>query len=478
MKFIGRINELSNLEAIKRDKESSLIVIYGRRRVGKTTLIERAFGDRRLLKFEGVEGKSDAFQISQFVATLRKHFQQSTVQHATPTTWTEAFELLSNCVNKGKWTIYFEELQWMANYRSDLISELKPIWDNLLRRNPSLILVLCGSSPSFFLSEVIRSRSLHNRSSLDLRLDEFPILEAAEFLGKPTINTLFDAYLSVGGIPIYLQRLTSGSVYQSLCEHSFRKNGFFTDEFDKVFVSSFGTHPVYRQIVAYLGRNSNATREQIAKAVGVSSGGTLSSMLIDLEECGFIKRIVPLDKPMQSLLGYYQIRDSYLHFYFRFIEPQKTAIQNGDFQRQPQRAMDTRTFRQWLGGAFERFCRDQAFSIAELLGFSAVQFKVGTFFRRGNVTEFGTQIDLLFDRADKVHTVCEVKYQDAPIGIDVIEDVERKITSLPLSRGRSVQKVLITSSPITKGLQERAYFDRVLSLEDLLSRPLPARIRR
>jgi hypothetical protein len=224
MKFIGRTYELAQLAAVQKAGEAAMIVVYGRRRVGKTTLIEKAFGNRQLLKFEGVEGKPEAFQMAQFMATLRRHFPQSKIQQASPTTWTEVFELLADCVSKGKWTIYLEELQWTANYRSDLISEFKPIWDNRLRRNPSLITVLCGSSPSFFLSEVIRSRSLHNRSTLDLRLDEFPIVEAAEFLGNPTLNTLFDAYLSVGGIPVYLQRLTSTSVYQSLCEQSFRKN--------------------------------------------------------------------------------------------------------------------------------------------------------------------------------------------------------------------------------------------------------------
>ena len=106
--------------------------------------------------------------------------------------------------------------------------------------------------------------------------------------------------------------------------------------------------------------------------------------------------------------------------------------------------------------------------IAEALGFSAVQYRAGKYFRRGNVTDFGTQIDLLYDRADKVWTVCEVKYQDAPIGVDLIPEVERKLQSLPTSRRRSIHKVLITASGITKGLLERAYFDRVLTLEDLV----------
>jgi hypothetical protein len=101
----------------------------------------------------------------------------------------------------------------MANYRSDLIGELRPIWDYHLRRHPALIVILCGLSRSFFMWDVLRSRSLHNRSALDLRLDAFPIIEAAEFLNKPSLHTLFDAHLSVGGIPVYLNRLTSSSIY-------------------------------------------------------------------------------------------------------------------------------------------------------------------------------------------------------------------------------------------------------------------------
>lgn len=468
MKFIGRVQELAQLAAAQAADEAAMIVVYGRRRVGKTTLIEKAFGGRRLIKFEGLEGKSDAVQIAHFMATLRRTFPRPEILQAIPASWTEVFQLLADCVTRGKWTVYLEELQWMANYRSDLISEFKPIWDNRLRKNPQLLVVLCGSSPSFFLSEVIRSRSLHNRSTLDLHLDEFPIQEAAAFLGRPDVNSLFDAYLSVGGIPVYLRKLDSAAIYQSLCEQSFRRNSFFEGEFEKVFVSSFGSNPTYRQIVSWLSRHGRATREQIAQATGVRSGGTLTRMLIDLEECGFIKRIVPLDKPVESLLSYYQIRDSYLHFFFRFIEPRRTAIRNGDFHRHPQRALETRSYRQWLGSAFERYCLDHSMLIAERLGFSAVQFRAGTFFRRGTINDFGLQVDLLYDRADRVYTVCEIKYQDAPIGVEVIGDVEKKIQRLPTTRRRSIHKVLITCSEITQGLRQRAYFDRVLTLQDLL----------
>jgi uncharacterized protein len=468
LSFIGRFHELEQLNSVSNRKQAALVIVYGRRRVGKTTLVEHAFAKRGLLKFEGVEGKSDRFQIELFASTLRKLFPKASLSPVEPTSWTHAFEMLARAVARGKWTIYFEELQWMANYRSDLIAELKPIWDNALSKNPDLVLVLCGSSPSYFISEVIRSRSLHNRSHLDLRLEEFPIGEACHFLGDYPLRLVFDAYLTVGGIPIYLEKLRDkSSVYQSLCFHSFRKGSFFSEEFDKVFVSSFGSNPSYRHLVQSLGQKGNQTRDRLAKTIGAKSGGNLTNMLLDLEACGFIRKVVPLDKQPNSLLAYYQIRDPFLHFYFKFIEPIQGGIQNGDFTKYPERVIDTRSYSQWLGFSFERFCRQNASLIADRLGFGQVRYRSGVYFRRGTVSEYGAQIDLLFDRADRVYSACEVKYQDAPVGTEVIGEMERKITALEIGKTRSVHKVLISSSGITDGLKKRHYFDTVLSIEDL-----------
>jgi AAA+ ATPase superfamily predicted ATPase len=469
--FIGRKSEISQLHEATDRKLASLIVVYGRRRIGKTTLIEQTFAARNVIKIEGVEGKDEHFQIDNFVRILKSHCKNKALEFASPRTWTQVFQLLALITAKGKWTIYLEELQWMANYRSDLIAELKPIWDSSFSKNNQLVFILCGSSPSFFITQILRSRALHNRSSLDLRLEEFPLSEAEGFLKKKSSRALFDAYLTVGGIPPYLEKLnTKSSVYLSLCHHSFRKDSFFSVEFEKVFVSSFGSNPTYRQIVELLSQKGNMTRDQIAHAVKKESGGTLSNLLIDLEECGFIRRVVPLDKSINSLLGYYQIRDPYLHFYFKFIHKNLVGIRNGDYDDHPEKLLDLRSYSQWLGFSFERFCRQNVARISELLGFSAVQFKAGAYFRRGTLDNFGSQVDLLFKRADGVNTVCEVKYQDAPVGIEVIKDVESKIAQLDIGKSRSIQRVLITASDVSKSLRERSYFDRVIELDQLLQK--------
>jgi hypothetical protein len=120
--------------------------------------------------------------------------------------WTELFKLLAEVTREGIWTIYFEELQWLANYETKLVSELKYVWDNFFRRNPQSILVLCGSSPSFMKNGVIKSRSLYARSMHEVFLQPFNIVETKEFLGldREDISVL-DCYLAVGGIPEYLK---------------------------------------------------------------------------------------------------------------------------------------------------------------------------------------------------------------------------------------------------------------------------------
>ncbi len=471
--FIGRAHEqniLNSLQSTKKGTSSaSLIIVYGRRRTGKTTLIEHVFGEEKLLKIEGVEGKDESYQLQNFIETVATYFNDPIVRATRPTNWKHAFEILARLVTTGRWVIYLEELQWMAEYKHDLIAELKPVWDNMFSKNPELVFVLCGSSPSFFITHVIRSQALHNRSSLELKLEEFPIAEARAFLPGKSLRSVFDAYLTVGGIPIYLSRLTSeSSVYLSLCANSFRKDSFFAGEHEKVFVSSFGKNKTYRHIVEIISKHGNISRQQLAKAIKLESGGTLTNFLIDLEECGFIKRVVPLGKSSDSLLGYYQIRDPYLHFYFKFIKPNLVAIQNGDYNLHPERLLDMKSYAQWLGFSFERFCRNSSERIASLLGFSGVRYQSGVFFKRRNINDFGAQVDLLFDRSDRVKTVCEVKYQDAPVGLEVINAFEQKVSKLELKPSDSLQRVLITASGISQSLEERHYFDRVIGVEEMV----------
>ena len=197
--FIGRRYELERLRETGDCAEASILVVYGRRRVGKTELLEQAYRERNVLKFEGFEGQGQAEQIQAVLWQLAEYANDPLVRKLSLATWAEVFQVIGKYVSTGTWTLYLEELQWLANYDHKLIAELKFVWDNQLRRNRNLLLVLCGSSPSFMINSVLHSKALYNRSQHELRLRPFSLQETRSFLGgQRSVQEVMDAYLSVG----------------------------------------------------------------------------------------------------------------------------------------------------------------------------------------------------------------------------------------------------------------------------------------
>lgn len=446
------------------------MVVYGRRRVGKTFLLEHTFRNRKLLKFEGVEGRTQEGQIEAFLYQLARHVGDPLIAKLRFNRWMEVFDFLATKVQKGSWTLYFEEVQWMANYSEEFVNDLKYSWDNFLRRNPELILILCGSSPSFIINKILHSKSLYNRSMHEMHLQEFSLSETHDFLGKnKSLHEVMDAHLLVGGIPEYLKYLKSrSSIFTSLCENTFKKDGFFSKEFERIFISSLAQNKHYQKTISFLAKNRFATRNDIASRLKIPVGGGLSNLLNDLELCGFVRREVPFNLKEGSMLSRYAIDDAYLQFYYKFVDPIKGRIALGDYNQDPQRALNLESLKKWMGFSFERFCRKNHQTIADKLGFRNVEYRHGLFFNRKTAQENpGYQIDLLFDRADKVVTICEIKYYQSEVGPEVIQPFDQKIRKLPPDfLKKTIQKILIAPYGATEGIKSRHYFDAILTLED------------
>ncbi len=469
--FTGRDYERDRFYKIDQLNEACILVVYGRRRVGKTELLEQSFCHRGLLKFEGIEKGDTDKQMFTVLSALAKYTGEPHLANLKFNSWLPIFELIAKFVAKGEWTVYFEEVQWLAEYKDEFISELKHAWDNQFRRNAKLRLILCGSSPSFMINKVLQSKALYNRSMHEIPLQEFNLAELQAFLPKRSMREIMDAYLTVGGMPEYLKRIkTAPSLFLGICENSFTRGGYFTNESDRIFVSSMADNRHYRQIVACLGTHRYVTRDELAQHIGMQSGGQLTSLLKDLIICGFIERYTPYNQKPNSILSRYCIKDAYLMFYFKFIEPIKSEILNGDFNNQPTIALDITSYHKWLGFGFERFCRRNHRMIASILGFSAVRYISGVFFnRRTSNADPGFQIDLVFQRADNVMTICEVRYLQDKADTELIESFERKLKLFEIPEKYSIQKVLITTEGATDALIGRAYFDRIITLSEISS---------
>lgn len=473
--FIGRSYELEKIKALRNADEAAILIVYGRRRVGKTELLEQAFIDRNILKFEGIEGLSEQDQQQQCLEKLAFYAEDKLIAKLKIKSWLEFFELLADYVKNGTWTIYLEELQWLANYQPTLIAELKHAWDNNFRYNNKLILILCGSSPSFMIDQVIHSKALYNRSQTEIHLQEFNILEAKQFMPKRSNREIFDAYLTIGGIPEYLKWVNKeSSIFLGLCKNSFCPNTFFVNEYDKIFTSSLAANKYYRQIIKILSKNRFAPRNYILKQLEAHSGGKITDLLDDLEKCGFIEKYHPYNAGEHSILVRYNISDNYLQFYNKFIAPIKKNINNGDYVANAQLAIRVDSYQKWLGFSFERWCRKNHMLIARILGFSNVQYTAGTYFNRASQrgaaggADAGFQIDLLFDRADNVVTICEIKYLINQVTAKVISDFEQKIALFNNKKNKTIHKVLITSSEPDNNLKNKGFFDRIITLDLLL----------
>lgn len=470
--FIGRADELMALTERNWRKKALLAVVYGRRRVGKTALVEHAFKDECLWKFEGLENGTTKTQLSLFSKELGNY----TGKDVSPgiDSWDNAFKLLDQALESGRMkaggrpiVIFFDEFQWMCEMKTKLVALFKYHWDNHLSRHENAVFVLCGSVSSFIVKKVIQSRALYGRVDIELCVPPLSIREARLLMPESMPpSQCIETYMTFGGIPQYLIELNPKlSLDQNINEYGFKPTGYFFREFDRLFISHFASNPLYEKILRAVVSGVKSP-SGIAKSCSVGAGGSLGEKINDLVLAGFLSKRTPVDKDMNSRLIQYELADEYLHFYFSFIAPHSADIVSGN-ALYPQVA-DSRSLQQWRGYAFERLCIKNAAAIAARLRFAGIRYRSGPWFKRSQDSRGGAQIDLLFVRADKVLTLCEMKYAGKLSAKSLESALDSKKSVLAQAfPGYSIETVLITGKTAL-GLESAGRtFDHCFTAEDL-----------
>ena len=466
--FIGRKRELQLLHDIINASRPAIGVIYGRRRIGKSELIKKAFENHKVLIFEGLENRPKQDQIDNFLFQLfyqtRKDFHYKRVK-----SWQEAFLLLYEELQRKPAHVVFDEFQWMANYRNEIVSELKPIWDLHISGIGGITLILCGSIASFMINKVVKSNAFYGRTDLVIHLKNFLLSDTKEMLKEKGTIEIIEAQMLLGGVPKYLDLVREKpSIRIGIEELAFTETGYLVDEYDRIFLSHFGRNPEYEKIVRILaGHPYGLFRAQISEKAGVDRGGGLTSHLRNLESAGFISSETPFHKGYNSRLLKYYLSDAYLRFYFSFIRPNFKKIKSGVHTAMFGKIAQSGAFSGWMGRSFEYLCIEHAAMISEILGFSGIEFSFGPYFNAPGKDLPGVQIDLLFDRKDNVITLCEMKYSLRPVGLDIIGEVERKAEIINNKfKNKTIQKVLISRSDPTSDLAACGFFYRIIKPEE------------
>jgi len=468
--FIGRARYIELLKSQEFRSGSVITALYGRRRIGKTSLVEHVFKNAKLIKFEGIEGAPEQEQRDHFATTL--HLYSGLREHTLLDTssWTKLLIALSNYLKEEPAVVFFDEYQWLSAEKTSLTSYLKYVWDNFFIKDNNIHLIICGSISSFIVKKVIKSKALYGRINTFIELKELSLPETLnDFLKGTTDNkNLLNYYLAVGGVPKYLELFDRAKSFEQNIETlCFSKGGYLVNEIDRLFVSHFGANRAYKDIVKFLASRSHATQADIQSKIDMNSGGRLSEILEDLEYAGFINRYTPLNKPDTSNLKRYRLRDPYLRFYFNFIQPNLKNIENNNNGLAFSNVVKQSELEIWKGLTFENCIREHHEIVARILGFSGVMYSSGAWYKKDD-QQTGFQIDLAFIRKDKIITLCEVKYS-TNISSKVNEEMREKEQKVYKElKPDGIQKVLITVDKLDPKLNKEGVFSKFICLDDLL----------
>ena len=468
-KIIGREKEKKILEDMLAAEESQLMAIYGRRRIGKTFLIHEFFKDKGLfLECSGVLGGRMTEQLWNFSRVITKTFQLKQ-RIPTPKTWREAFEVLSDLIEKipesQKVILFFDELPWLATRRSDLMRYLEYFWNQHFSRRKNLAMILCGSAASWMINKVICNRGgLHGRLTKQINLQPFSLVETESYLNVKGIcldrKQLTEIYMVTGGVAKYLGQiekgLSSSQVIHNLC---FEPQGFLKDEFYPLFSSLFENSEHHLSVIKYLAKSHKGkTFQEICRATSNSMGGTFTQTIKDLEASGFIKLIPFYGKKKKD--GLYRLIDEYTLFYLNWIEGKESYIQ---FQR-------SQSFLSWAGYAYENICIKHIREIIKALNLSVVAKTLSYWDKKTDGTK-GAQIDLIIDRTDRSINLIEVKFCEDEFVIkkEYADHLNRRrnLFSECTKTRKTLFNTLITSFGAKKSLSYLSSIDQELTLDSL-----------
>jgi len=477
--FVGREKELQELNAFLHKKTASLIVVKGRRRVGKSRLIEEFSKHHRALKFVGLPPQDHTTKQDQLDEFARQMSQMTQLPQVQADDWGKLFSLLHSQLQTGRKILIFDEISWMGSKDPNFLGHLKTAWDELFKKNPKLILILCGSISTWIEENILNSKGFYGRVSWSLNLEPLPLadcnllLESAGFRGS---NYEKFKILSVtGGIPWYLEQVQGNmSADDNIRRQCFTKGGTLLGEFDRIFHEIFGRRDkLYKNIIKSLAHCA-VEYEDIVTATGYESSGRLSEYLSDLAKAGFISRDFTwsLKTHRMTKTSRFRLSDNYVRFYLKYLEPRLEQIEKGRFEETSLALLSG-----WdaiMGLQFENLVLSNRDSIIKLLNIRFEDIVADNpYLQRKTKVYKGCQIDYLIQTKYNNLYLCEIKFSRQPITSKVVDEVEEKIRSLSLPRGIAVLPVLIHVNGVNDGLLDSQYFYKIIDFGELLVRNSP-----
>ena len=481
--LIGRDTEVKKLEELYHSDSAELVALYGRRRVGKTFLIDETFGKKIIFRHAGLSPINDTQNDDKRNSRMKdqlEHFNRSLIIHGTkqkeaPKSWLEAFYRLEDLLIEKKkqadrLLIFLDEIQWLDTPKSNFMTGFEAFWNGWACHENNIMVIVCGSSSSWVLNNVINNHGgLYGRVTYEMKLKPFTLQECEKYFESKNIcfsrYDVVQSYMIVGGIPYYLNYFTKGlSLSQNIQKMYFEANAPLKDEYDKLFSSLFTNPDIMKSIISSLGsKNRGLTRKELTENIGITDGGDLSKQLKALISGDFIIKYCSFGNSKRE--EYYKLIDPFCIFFLHFIKDNKKNTNWINLE-------NTQPITTWKGYAFENVCWNHIRQIKASLGISGVATTESLWSKKGTEESDGTQIDLILERKDNIVNMCEIKFYSEVFSVNkeyhFVLERRKRILREEVPKKTSIHSILIT----TYGLKYNEYFGdfvSVITLDDLFT---------
>ena len=451
----GRKAETELFSEILNGNRSEFAAVYGRRRVGKTFLIREIFSTHFTFQLTGIAKATTEEQLANFDKVLKKTAQKKAPKSLS---WFDAFdeliEFLSTSKAKRK-VVFIDELPWLDTPNSRFIHALEHFWNSWASARKDIVLITCGSAASWMISKLINNKGgLHNRVTRRIKISPFTLNECETFIKSK--NAVLDRYqiiqlyMVLGGIPFYWNEVSKKlSATQNIQEICFNENGLLRTEFQNLFSSIFTNFEKHTLIATALAKKAKGlTRNEILKNTKLTDGGSITKILLELEESGFIRKYKPFNKKTRESL--FQLVDFYTLFYFRYLADDILYPKNKWIN-----SLGMPTYNAWSGYAFEQVCLYHVSQIKNALQIGAVDASVSSW--KSSTINNGAQIDLVIDRRDQVINLCEMKFSINKFSIDKKYDTVLRNKIAAFRQETKTKKALFLTMITTLGISDNAY---------------------
>lgn len=469
--MVGRTEQIELLKEALNSKKSSFIAVTGRRRVGKTYLIDEVYRKNMCIRITGIQKANLGDQMRNFVRKIEEYSGIPFI--GRPMNWSQAFQILkfylSQQSNRKKQVIFLDELPWMVTKKSNFVQLLAHLWNDYLSKESHFILVICGSANSWINKNIVNDKGgLHNRLTHHITIRPFNLKETKQFLKQKGINwsdqAIADTFMVLGGIPFYLDKIKRGeSPAQCIDRILFNQSGVLRNEYDNLFKAIFSNPENHEKIIRCLASSHHGlTREELLQKSGLEAGGPYTRAMSDLLLTEFVSEEIHWGRKKKGSV--YKLIDEYSLFYHKFMRSNKNS---GSGIWIP--LSQSQSYKSWRGFAFENLVKRHIPQIKSALKIGGVYSQTSSL--REVIDKKVLEIDLLIDRMDQVINLCECKYLNKEINIDkkFCYDLAMKMLYFQqYSKTRkSIQSCLIVNQLNNNKTDLSSSIDVIIELEEL-----------